>query len=1364
MGRWRISRRKWAYLLGSMLLLGTGAWGRPMVVRHYSSTDGLPVASASAARTDADGFLWVATHDGLARFDGREFTVYDAASNPEMTGNRISSLYADSAQRLYALSSGGELLAVHSSGITRIRPDATDPDSPVRYVDPSSLCLTLNRGWYCPDGQGGFALRRRFAVPGQVALVLAADETAEWQVVAGEGVYLEDADGRRLVYASPNLVPQPRLAEPFVAVATDAGELLLGTDSGLLRVTAGGGGLLTLRDGSQPVVVQLRTDPKPGPRVSWIGSSRGLYRLDPGASTVVDAGPATQAGSRSWRAPDGALWRASDGRLYRDDVLQLDSRGEIRDLHFDASDSVWVSTLRDGLYALHPARVDLLNVDNAMVNDNIYSVAYAEDGSMWLGSLGGGLQRMDRDGRITTYGVESGLPGLNPWVVAVAPDQSVYTATFAPGLYRKAVDSERFAPVDLPPALVQLQILALSFASDGSLWVGATAGAWRRAGGAWQQVWPRDRATRVNAILQGARGTVHFATSAGLWRLDHDGARPVASALLTDISVRGAFRDSEGTLWGSTEGRGLVRIAADDVDGERAMFIGRAAGLPSNSPHAVVEDAGGNLWINSNQGIFRLTRSDLTEFLQQRNRVLSPLTLGLADGLTELEGNGGVQPAAAMDRAGRIWFPSQRGVVRIDPLKLPLRRRAPIAVIDGIDSQGLPIPLTDRRLPLGKRSVQVRYNAADLHADAEVRFRYRLHPVDLDWTDAGNRRVAAFAALAPNRYRLEVVAGNSDGVWAADPAVLEFIVPAHWHETRAFRVSLALGLLLLIVGLAQWRVSRLRQRAAALDAQVHLRTQELSAEKERVEATLGELAQAHSDLAMTHGEIEVRNRKLAEQTARLEALDRFRTRLLADVSHELRTPLMLIKLPLRELFEGSRQLPSADRQRLELPLQQTERLSHLVEQLVGLVQAEAGQLRLKVRRIDLVGWARRVIAGFEPMAQRQRVTLALRTDLASLLAYADPDRLTTVLSNLLDNALKYAPADSVVVVQIARDTDGDGARISVADRGPGYPPELADSLFDRFVRAEGPPRAGREGLGIGLALARELIELHGGRIGTSVSAAAGTVFWLDIPLGSAHIALEEVALEPGGEIDLGTLAQVREGGILLVEDHPELAAYLTERLAEFFPVRTVASAELAIPEMQRGDIRLLVSDVKLPGMDGVELCRTLKSMPEFAALPVILISAKSTLLDRDAGIEAGAISWITKPFELATLITEIRRHWPGGLERLEPAPGKPAPLVDATGTVDDPILQIVRHRMADPAFGVAEWSEAAHLSDRQLRRRVTDLTGLSPIVWLREQRLLKVRDLISSGACQTLAEAGHQCGYDNPGYLYRLYRARFGES
>lgn len=1347
----------WTGLLGGLLLISTAALGAPMVVRHFSSTEGLPVASASAARIDADGFLWVATHDGLARFDGREFTIYDAANSPAMSGNRVNSLHADSARRLFAVSARGELLGVHSSGIRRIRPDAADPESPVHYLDPSTLCLTLNQGWYCPDGRGGFSLRRSFDEPGQVALALATTADALWQVVPRQGVYLDGAGGRRLVHADPALVPVPGLGETPIAVVTEAGDLLLATGLGLLRVTAAGADYLKTADGSRVMAQQLRAEPDG--RI-YVGAEHGLYQLDASVLIPVDAAPPSLAVSRSWRAPDGALWHANDRELYRDGVLQLSSRGQIRDLMFGNVGSVWISTLRDGVYALHEARVDLLNSDSAMVSDNIYSVSRASDGSMWLGSLGGGLQRIDRDGKVRTYAVEAGLPGLNPWVVAVAPDASVYTAAYAPGLYRKAAGAERFAPLALPRALSELPILALSFAPDAQLWVGTTGGAWRQAGDQWQRVWPTDRRERVNAILHDPGGGVHLATGDGLWRIDTSGAHAVAAARLTGVPVRGLFRDSQNTIWASTEGRGLLRIDADDVDGTRAVLIGRVAGLPSNSPHAVVEDAAGDLWVNSNQGIFRLSRDGLAEYLQGRSHVLSPLTLGLADGLTELEGNGGVQPAAALDLDGRIWFPSQRGVIRIDPAQLPLRREVPRAVIDGIDSQGASVDLVKQQLPLGARSVQVRYNAADLQAGAEVRFRYRLHPVDQNWTEAGTRRVGAFAALAPDRYRLEVLAGNSDGFWSQDPVVLEFVVPAYWHETREFRWSLGLGFLLMMAGLAQWRVSRLRQRAKDLDAQVRLRTRELSAEKERVEATLGELAQVHGDLAVTHGQIEVRNRKLAEQTARLEALDRFRTRLLADVSHELRTPLMLIKLPLRELMEGPRMLPSAARQRLQLPLQQTERLSHLVEQLVGLVQAEGGQLRLKARRIDLVAWAQRVIAGFAPIAEQHQVRVELHSGVSSLPVYADADHLTTILGNLLDNALKYAPSQSAVRVSIDIDPQGDSVHIGVADRGPGYPPELADSLFDRFFRAEGPPRAGREGLGIGLALARELTELHGGRIGTSVDAVEGTVFWLDLPLGSAHIALDEVVLEPAGEGGLPLIADGHDGGILLVEDHPELAAYLSERLAEFFAVRTVATAELAMAEMQRGDVRVLVSDVKLPGMDGVELCRTLKALPEFVALPVILISARSTLMDRDAGIAAGAVTWITKPFELSELVAEIRRYWP---QQQGAAAARPAAPVNAIANLDDPILQIVRQRMVDPAFGVAEWSDAAHLSDRQLRRRVTELTGLSPIVWLRVQRLNTVRELISSGSCQTLAEAGRQCGFDNPSYLYRLYRAQFGE-
>jgi DNA-binding response OmpR family regulator len=173
-------------------------------------------------------------------------------------------------------------------------------------------------------------------------------------------------------------------------------------------------------------------------------------------------------------------------------------------------------------------------------------------------------------------------------------------------------------------------------------------------------------------------------------------------------------------------------------------------------------------------------------------------------------------------------------------------------------------------------------------------------------------------------------------------------------------------------------------------------------------------------------------------------------------------------------------------------------------------------------------------------------------------------------------------------------------------------------------------------------------------------------------------------------------------------------------------------------------------------MDGITLCRKLKQEPMFSALPVILISAKAARADRELGLSAGAVSWLAKPFTFATLLREIQVHWQTSIPAI--------PMHSAaTERVVDPILQAALTQLANPQFGVANWSSSVHLSDRQLRRRVTESTGQSPLVWLREQRLLQVRSLISSGQCATLAEAGAQVGLGNPGYLYRLYRARFGE-
>ncbi|KAB8198687.1 response regulator [Lysobacter maris] len=1314
----------------------------PWVIRHYRLSDGLPVSSAAGSHVDGKGFLWIATHDGLVRFDGQAFKVYNTSNSPAIRDNRIVDIYPDSGGRLHALTAGGDLLRLEVGGVRRIRLGADGrTGSPIRSIHERPLCVTTAQGMFCEDREGGFHARQIFDPGDEVTAAFPVGDDQAWLLVRGKGIVLQTGRQRRVLFDDADAYRPPGL--PPMAVVGSDGSLIVALDRGLLRLARDGTSHWLLRGGRDPVhIVQLRSDRDD---TLWVGTDRGLFRFDQRALHRVGdrAGHRGPMRSQSWRAADGALWESSGGALFRDGAQVLESDGRITDVSFDATGTAWVSTLRDGLYALSRPRVETLGVADGLSSDNVYSVTRDSAGTMWLGSLDGPVQAIAPDGDIERYGIESGLPGANPWVVAAAPDDSIHVGTYAPGLFRKPPGRRRFEAVPLPGPLAQARILAISFDRSGRLWLGTTRGAWCRSGASWRRVWPETGDAAVHSILHATDGNAWLGTDRGLWR---QGRGAVAAELLAGITVRDLMQDRSGVVWASTEGYGLARI--DPREAPEALHLGRAEGLPSDSPHAVLEDDGGNLWVNSNQGVFKLGRRDLLAWISGESATLTPLMLGFADGVTELEGNGGVQPTAAFDRDGRIWFPYQRGVIRVDPKRFSRTRAAPVPVIDGLRAAGTGFVSGPSPLPVGVRSLSIHYSAADLHDGRAVRFRYRLMPGDGHWVDVGGQRTVSLASMSPGRYRFELVAANGDGAWAATPAMLEFTVPARWFETTRFRLTVVLGLMALVLLVAWQRVRGARLQAKALGRQVEARTRELDIEKRQAEDALVKLSESHRI-------IEKKNLRLADQASRLERLNEFRVRSFADISHELRTPLMLASMPLKEVQARVSTLSEHTAERLRLSISQLDRLTLLVQQLLSLAQAEAGQLKLDIASFDACKWLEQVVDGFRVLDRKLELGYELRRNVDFLPIFADRDRLTTVLENLLDNASRHAPAGSVIDVELSAETRDETLRITVSDSGPGFSQAIAKQLFQRFFRGE---RAGRDGLGIGLATAKELIELHGGRIGASSRPQGGASFWITLPLGSAHVSLDELDSKP-------TQAAVRlpatgrkamdSRKVLIVEDHPELANYLGHRLGEYCPVKVVSSAEEAIEQLQCNAFGAVVSDVVLPGISGIELCTRIKADQRLAAIPVLLISARAETRRSEEGVAAGASEYLVKPFGFEALIGAISRAWPDASLYFS----SEEKIVSDAGDV--PLLAPALEALADPDFSVGAWARRAHLSERQLRRRVIELTGQSPVAWLREQRLLRVRRLISDGSCRTLSEAGARVGLDNPGYLYRIYRARF---
>ncbi len=1321
---------------------------------HFGSIDGMPVDSAHMAVIDGNGFLWLATHDGLTRFDGEHFQVHDSMRFPAMSSNRISTVRRGVDERVYALTEQGDLVTVRSGRVLPVMLDG-QVAADVMHVGVGAGCLNTKRALYCRNSDGKYEVRLRFPDGVEGVRAVAGRGGSVWLVSRRLAVWLYRDDEWRLVRQTHLPIgSQP----PYDVIVDHDNRLWMAVRQRVVRVAADGSMVRFDGDGALSVIERVRLG-RDGD--VWLGTGDGVFAVRGGQLQPVFAVVDRPHGSSSvsWDAPDGALWVADGDRLWRlppgtlrgNSRMQpvLQTRGVVSNLLFGEHGEVWVTTLHDGLYRLTRARVDVLDRAHGLPGNNVYGVTRGKDGSMWLGTLDSGVIRVAPDGRMRRYGEDDGLPGMLPWAVASAPDGGLLAATYAPGLWRLDPGTETFHEVRLPPGLRSASIRALLF-DDDDLWLGTSNGAWRRQGTRWYKAWPIGaESVRINSVVVTDKGW-WFGGDGGVWFRRGDKHYAVAARLLGDSIVRNLRFTADGALWISTEGRGLVRVAADDPRGEHALQLGRAQGLPSNSPHTVRQDAAGNIWVNSNQGIFRITGNGLRALMSGEVRSLSPLVLGLADGLTRLEGNGGVQSTAAWDSKGRLWFPSQSGVVRFDPATIQPRNSAPEAVIAALSSAGHIITTApDGALPKGVRNVHIRFAAANLSGSGETRFRYRLLPQAPGWTRARDERSAVFSSLPPGDYRFELVAGNSDGVWATAPTVLAFRVPPFWYETWLFRLALMAGLALAVVLLVRWRLRDLQLQSAALDRQVRQRTAELETEKARVETTLGELAEAHHAL-------EDKNIKLAGQADRLEKLGRFRERLLADVSHELRTPLMLVSLPLAEVADHAASLSSEDRRRVELARHQLGRVKGLVEQLVHLVQAESGQMSMAVKRVDLAALIQQLAADYRPAAEKAGVTLEASQMPAALPLFADPAHLVSIFGNLVDNAIKYAPDGSAVELKVHA-TD-DQAIVVVRDHGPGFEPGAAERLFERFYRGDGPPRRGREGLGIGLSLVWELVSMHGGQIVATGAAGGGAEFRVSLPLGSDHVALEDLALEDGASTKAMPLAVAADadGYLLLVEDHPDLSAWLGDRLAQRLPTLCATDAEQARQLLARHEnIRLVVSDVVLPGASGIELCRQLADGSEENRRPVILISAKAADRDREAGMAAGAFAYLAKPFTLDRLLQAVAEAWPAVAARLADQPDAPEAVADA--------LRPAIEALADAEFSMARWAEEAHMSQRSLRRHVKELTGLSPQLWLREQRLLRTRKLLASGEYETLVEAGAACGLDTPAYLYRIYRARFGD-
>ncbi len=1002
----------------------------------WQAEEGLPLGSVVKVLQTSDGYLWLGGYEELVRFDGERFTVVGRANTAEIRGNNINALAEDP--------EGGLWIGTDGGGISHFQ-----------------------------DGVFTAYTSRDGLAHDKVSALLVGGDGSLWIGTEGGGLS-QLKDGRFVSFSSRDGLPHD-----FIwALAEDHhGDLWIGTAGGLARLAGGHFSTYLEEDGLGDSQVTALSEDRHGNL--WIGTAVGtLTRYADGTFTpLIREDPSDRDVTVLHEDRDGTLWIGSHGDgLSRLRDGELTSYGEddgltsdvVWSLFEDREGSLWIGTEGGGLNRLRETRFTPVTTRDGLPHDRVWVVDEDREGNLWIGTDGGGLTKLG-DGQATTY--TEGLASGNVTAIHPGRDGGLWVGTDR-GLHRLHRGRiSRQLTAEIGPSTV---VLALCEDRRGTLWVGTEiaglhgirgpagsgpagsgpAGSGPAGNGPSVIAYssadglPHDT---VRALLEDRTGALWIGTDGGLARL----ADGELTAFPKVTLVRSIHEDEQGTLWISTRGRGLARIR----DGEVTMYTTRE-GLYTDTIYHLLEDGRQNLWMSSNKGIFRVSKGELDDFDRGAVPALRSVVYGTADGMKTVECTGGSEPAGVRTRDGELWFPTSQGLVVIDPEDLKENSLPPPVHIERVESNGVPVerlavgPGDGLSLPPEVRDLDFRYTALSLLDPKKVRFRHRLEGYDEDWIDAGPRRFAHYTNLPPGSYRFRVIAANNDRVWNEAGDSFELDLQPALHQTRTFQ-----GLCAAAVALFGLAVHRFLVR--------------------RLQHNVRELRRMKAELEAKNDEIEASNAEMQRFTY--------------TVSHDLKSPLITIRsyvgMVQRDLAGGKASRMEADLQRIDSA---ATKMTQLLEDLLEL--SRVGRVVNPPREVPLGELVHQALENVAGKIAERGVEVVVVPDLGA--AFCDPPRLVEVLQNLIENAVKYMGDEPRPRIEIGVRRQADGAVVCVRDNGLGIDPKHHEKVFGLFDQLN----PATEGTGIGLALVRRIIEVHGGRIWVeSAGEGQGSTFAFTLP-------------------------------------------------------------------------------------------------------------------------------------------------------------------------------------------------------------------------------------------------------------------------
>lgn len=1286
--------------------------------RSYQANDGLSSNTVTCLQQDARGFMWFGTRNGLSRFDGTRFKIFRNVPNDlySLGSNAISGLHEDARRQLWVGTYRG--LYKYNALQENFQLFKKLPQAEVK-----SICSDKQGNIWLVDNQTLYrfnedtdTVSRYDDVSGCISVSVAPNNVV-WSCYNNGVIKKYDAtSGKSISYDLSALLktPLPLVLQTIYPVGDSA--VFIATIKQLFLFKPATNQLIDVfQQTALNGAIQTHTIAQQSPGIYWCGTETGIYIVDiiHGQTTHIEK-------------------QVANPYTINDNI--------ITSFYKDSEGSTWVGTLFGGVnyYSRQLSQFNkyfTLPGINSLSGNLVHEICTDQYNNVWVGTEDAGLNKLDTKTGLFkhfTPGEERGSISYHNIHGLVAVGNELWIGTYEHGLDVMDLRTEKvvrhYKQGFTANQLNGNFIVSLYKTKSNDVLVGT-----------WNGLFRYNRKTddftnlsffnqQAQAIHEDHVGTI-WVCSYGegvLYRNERTGKQGSFKTNASDPNtissdyVNNIFEDKEHRLWFCTE-NGLCYYDAAANKIKRYLH----PGFNGRQTFKMLQDDNGLLWVSTSKGLISLNAANN-----------QPKLYTTADGLVSDQFN---YNSGFKDVNGTLYFGTVKGMISFNPALFKSNHFVPPVYITGlqVNNQEITIdalhsPLEQAAqftkrltLPYDESNITLSVSALSYIMPALNNYMYRMEGFDNEWTTIESNRNIYYTQLPPGKYNFQVKGSNSDNVWNKNITALTIeIMPPWWLSWWAYLlyVLFASGTLFVIVNNYSIAAREKNQRRMKI----------LEMAKER----------------------EVYNAKIEFFT---------------NVTHEIRTPLTLIKLPVEKLLRSFAE-DSYLKEHLTMIEKNTDRLINLTNQLLDFRKAEANNYTLSFVKTDINELIREVFLIYKPIAEEKKIACKLEIPRITLMAYVDAEALRKIISNLLSNAIKYA-AKNVSVKLLPFNSEDNLFHMEFRNDGAVIPFDMREKIFEPFFRLKQTEKFA--GTGIGLALARSLTELHKGKLELKQPVNDINLFLLSVPVHQdKEIHLDEfetiesdIVYDDDDELAI----QKNAASILLVEDNPDITRFLKKELAPTYNVFTAKEGAEALKILSVEHIHLVVTDIMMPVMDGIELCKRIKTDVRYSHIPVILLTAKNTITAKIQGLETGADAYIEKPFVMEYVLAQIASLLSNRNNIKEFYAHSPLAHINgiALSKPDTDFLealqQLINDHITEKDLDVDTISKMMNMSRGTFYRKIKGVSNLSPNELINLSRLKKAAELLAEGKYK-INEVANMVGYSLNSNFSRDFHKQFGIS